>query len=417
MYVRHATFSFFNLQVGLLFLAPNVGLQVLYEPPTWLNARGRTVEATEVHASITAYNNRNRAQGIVSGPSIASSSRHPIERDASQSVPDEEVLRDHQEGGEDGVPSEPRSSVSRASTSRTSLLASTHSVAQALFSPGTRRLTVTLCGVHALLNLGFTAFNVFLPTLLEQIGTPSPQTLHPSREIVGGTWEPSRPLFVRVVQASRPSSGELRASLLGWLSTSLGGIAGSIMGAWLSGRASLGRVGTLISACSVASISIFLAAIGWGPVLCSTVASLSSASAYAALYSYTAEVYPPSVRGLGSGTAMAASRAAGIVAPLLAGALNQGEKRGDGDPHRGDGGGGGGGTTMNTRAPLFFAAMVLAACAVGPAYLLPYETLPKAAAERAAYQRPQNTHHMYASLPQEPEPEESAGHFHPTEPP
>lgn len=120
---------------------------------------------------------------------------------------------------------------------------------------------------------------------------------------------------------------------------------GSFVGAYLSGLPRLGRVGTMILSSSAASISIFGAAWGPWPVVASTVASLAAAATYAALYSYTAEVFPPTIRGVGGGIAMASSRAAGIVAPVLAGSLS---------PEQGGLGAG----------PLYLAGSVLAVCAI-----------------------------------------------------
>lgn len=308
-------------QIGCLVLLRWLGLR-LYEPPVALDARGQSTQAIQVREAIAVYNRRS-------------------DPDTSTFSPPEE------EGPGATSPTPPES-----------LQSAIQLAARSISSPDWSRLTWLLCCVHALLSLGFTSFNVFLPAFLEQV---SGQVHH----------QDSR---------TRPSSSDLRSTLLGWLGASLGGIIGSFVGAYLSGLPRLGRVGTMILSCSAASISIFCAAWGPWPVLASTVASLAAAATYAALYSYTAEVFPPTIRGVGGGIAMASSRAVGIVAPILAGSLS---------PKQGGLGVG----------PLYLAGSVLAVCAIA-AYGLPYETLPQATTESTT---PQNGDSAYSTLPQDPD--------------
>lgn len=56
-------------------------------------------------------------------------------------------------------------------------------------------------------------------------------------------------------------------------------------------------------------------------LVCSAIISFFNLGAWAALYTYTPELYPTEIRGFGSGTAASIGRVAGIIAPILTGYL------------------------------------------------------------------------------------------------
>ncbi|RLI27276.1 MFS transporter, partial [Candidatus Bathyarchaeota archaeon] len=84
----------------------------------------------------------------------------------------------------------------------------------------------------------------------------------------------------------------------------------------------VGRKPVLSTYLAVAGLGSFLLGlsmnINW-VLLWSGVISFFNLGAWAALYTYTPELYPTSVRGTGSGFAASIGRAAGILAPILTG--------------------------------------------------------------------------------------------------
>ncbi|KAF4125753.1 Sugar (and other) transporter [Geosmithia morbida] len=106
--------------------------------------------------------------------------------------------------------------------------------------------------------------------------------------------------------------------------TSICGVPGSLLAAWLVDRDSrfLGRKGTL--ACSTLVSAVFLFAfVVWGhsstsQLIFSCCGAFSQNIMYGVLYAYTPEIFPTSVRGAGTGMASFLNRVTGLLAPVLA---------------------------------------------------------------------------------------------------
>ncbi|KAJ2379312.1 hypothetical protein IW150_000258 [Coemansia sp. RSA 2607] len=172
-----------------------------------------------------------------------------------------------------------------------------------LFAHQLRRTTVLVWLIWAVVAMGFTMFNVFLPKLLEA-NNSAPKT----SAVTPG----SHAIQVRVYRDS--------------LIYAVSGIPGSIIGAWLVGTR-LGRIysmalSTFIS--GLALIAFAMAAKSSNSALTiasSSVFGLMSTLMFAVIYAYTPEVFHPSVRGTACGMASALGRVSGIIAPLITGLL------------------------------------------------------------------------------------------------
>lgn len=179
-----------------------------------------------------------------------------------------------------------------------------------LFTPEWKRTTVLVWSIWTIFTLAYTMVNVFLPKYLE-------------RRVGRGNDGAGQP--------GQPSSGEsrqeaIRSVMEDFLLYSLASIPGSLMGAYLI-ETFLGRIKSMALSSSFLALSLLAFALAppsssptW-TIASSCAISLSAATAYAVIYSYSPEVFPTALRGTASGTASALSRLAGIVAPLLAGAL------------------------------------------------------------------------------------------------
>ncbi|KAF9433106.1 hypothetical protein BGZ76_009886, partial [Entomortierella beljakovae] len=160
-----------------------------------------------------------------------------------------------------------------------------------LFSPRFRLSTILIWIIWGLVAFAYTAFNVFYPKFLQEHGEGGNQSLN---------------VVYRDI-----------------LIYSTAGVPGSVLATVLvEGR--LGRrytmavstLGTALSTILFATISSHAAM-----TIFSATLSLLSTLNYAVLYSYTPEVFPSDIRGTACGMAAAISRLAGIVSPLIVGAM------------------------------------------------------------------------------------------------
>ncbi|GEM12452.1 MFS transporter [Rhodotorula toruloides] len=162
-----------------------------------------------------------------------------------------------------------------------------------LLEPKWKRTTTLIWVIWTLASAGYTIFNVFLPKFLET-------------KLSGG---------------GQPSSQE--ATLRDYVLYTVSGLPGSLLGAYLV-ETSLGRAKTLAFATLLTSAGTFvfvLVSSQFGVIASSMAVSLAATLMYAVIYSITPEIFPTSLRGTACGIASALSRLAGIVAPLLTGAL------------------------------------------------------------------------------------------------
>ena len=199
-----------------------------------------------------------------------------------------------------------------------------------LFEPHWRKTTFLVWAIWTLVSLAFTIFNVFLPKFLEaRLGHGAPAVSEP------GGYEGRR------------------AVMVDYLLYALASVPGSLLGAWMI-ETRLGRIGSmaLSTGCTALSILAFTAVTSRvGVVLSSMLISVSATTAYAAIYGYTPEVFTTDIRGTACGSASALSRLAGIVAPLVAGAL----------------------LAIQINLPLYLSIVLFVVC-VGCMLSLPYET-------------------------------------------
>ncbi|KAJ1678420.1 hypothetical protein EV182_004081 [Spiromyces aspiralis] len=179
---------------------------------------------------------------------------------------------------------------------------------QLLFAPDLRRTTILVWLIWALVSLGFTMFNSFLPKMLELHGQGASSSSSSSGDGDGET-----------LAVGMDRSKVYRDALL----YALSGIPGSIIGSWAVDTM-LGRRYSMALATFGSAICLWVFSrtqSSWGVLVSSAMFGLVSALMYAIVYSYTPEVFSPAVRGTGCGVASALSRVAGIIAPLLAGLL------------------------------------------------------------------------------------------------
>ncbi|KAJ2832146.1 hypothetical protein GGI24_001333 [Coemansia furcata] len=178
-----------------------------------------------------------------------------------------------------------------------------------LFAPSLRRTTLLVWVIWAVVAMGFTMFNVFLPKLLETRNTEAAQSLvSVSTSVVAG-----------------PHSKQIRVyrdSLI----YAVSGIPGSIVGAWMVDTR-LGRIYSMALSTFISGLALVAFALTAKThnaaltIISSSVFGFMSTLMFAVIYAYTPEVFHPSVRGTACGMASALGRVSGIVAPLITGLL------------------------------------------------------------------------------------------------
>jgi len=107
--------------------------------------------------------------------------------------------------------------------------------------------------------------------------------------------------------------------------TSMFGVPGSCLAAWLVNNKYFGRKGTLAMS-TLLSALFQLAFVVWGTssnmqLLFSCLGAFAQNIMYGVLYAYTPEIFPAPVRGAGTGVASFLNRIAGLGAPILASSL------------------------------------------------------------------------------------------------
>ncbi|KAJ1819865.1 hypothetical protein LPJ60_003534 [Coemansia sp. RSA 2675] len=178
-----------------------------------------------------------------------------------------------------------------------------------LFVPSLRRTTLLVWAIWAVVAMGFTMFNVFLPKLLETRGSEASHSL----ESMGAS------------AVAGPHSKQIRVyrdSLI----YAISGIPGSIVGAWMVDTR-LGRIYSMALSTFISGLALVAFALTAKThnaaltILSSSVFGFMSTLMFAVIYAYTPEVFHPSVRGTACGMASALGRVSGIVAPLITGLL------------------------------------------------------------------------------------------------
>lgn len=160
-----------------------------------------------------------------------------------------------------------------------------------LLSPKFRLSTILIWIIWALVAFAYTAYNVFLPKFLQEHGQGGNQSL--------------KQVYFDI------------------LIYSIAGVPGSVL-ATVMVEGKLGRrytmavstLGTALATILFATLSSHAATTTFSAIL-----SLLSTLNYAVLYSYTPEVFPSEIRGTACGVASAMSRLAGILSPLIVGAM------------------------------------------------------------------------------------------------
>ncbi|KAI7832814.1 major facilitator superfamily domain-containing protein [Gamsiella multidivaricata] len=160
-----------------------------------------------------------------------------------------------------------------------------------LLSPKFRLSTILLWIIWALVAFAYTGFNVFYPKFLQEHGQDGNESL---KQVYQDT-----------------------------LIYSVAGVPGSVLATFMvEGR--LGRRYTMAVSTLGAALATILFTVLSSHALMTTfsgILSLLSTLNYAVLYSYTPEVFPSEIRGTACGVAAAMSRLAGIVSPLIVGAM------------------------------------------------------------------------------------------------
>ncbi|KAJ2486883.1 hypothetical protein IWW37_005453 [Coemansia sp. RSA 2050] len=178
-----------------------------------------------------------------------------------------------------------------------------------LFVPSLRRTTLLVWAIWAVVAMGFTMFNVFLPKLLETRGSEASHSLGSMSTSV----------------ATGPHSKQIRVyrdSLI----YAISGIPGSVVGAWMVDTR-LGRIYSMALSTFVSGLALVAFALTAKThnaaltIISSSVFGFMSTLMFAVIYAYTPEVFHPSVRGTACGMASALGRVSGIVAPLITGLL------------------------------------------------------------------------------------------------
>ncbi|CAG8483346.1 8940_t:CDS:10 [Ambispora gerdemannii] len=169
---------------------------------------------------------------------------------------------------------------------------------QPLFNPKWIKTTLLVWAIWGLVGYAYTTFNVFLPKYLESLGLED-EDMPNQRDSL------------------------MKEVLRDYLIYSICGVPGSVVGAYLI-ESSLGRKGSMAIATFGTSLAVFL----FITVRSSTNIILSSATVsflatlnYAVIYGYTPEVFEVKMRGTACGISSAIGRIAGIIAPVVTGAL------------------------------------------------------------------------------------------------
>ncbi|GAA5995852.1 uncharacterized protein JCM10292_004787 [Rhodotorula paludigena] len=166
-----------------------------------------------------------------------------------------------------------------------------------LLEPRWKRTTLLVWTVWTLASAGYTIFNVFLPKFLEA-------------KLSSG-------------DSTAPAESTQEETLRDYVLYTVSGLPGSLLGAYLI-ETTWGRARTLAFSTLATSAATFVfcfVSTKVGVVASSMVVSLASTLMYAVIYGLTPEIFPTSTCGTATGIASAMSRLAGILAPLLTGAL------------------------------------------------------------------------------------------------
>ncbi|KAJ1668970.1 hypothetical protein GGF38_002617 [Coemansia sp. RSA 25] len=178
-----------------------------------------------------------------------------------------------------------------------------------LFAPSLQRTTLLVWVIWAVVAMGFTMFNVFLPKLLETRNSEASHSFAPANAAIAGG----------------PHSKQIRVyrdSLI----YAISGIPGSIVGAWMVDTR-LGRIYSMALSTFISGLALVAFALTAKThnaaltIISSSVFGFMSTLMFAVIYAYTPEVFHPSVRGTACGMASALGRVSGIVAPLITGLL------------------------------------------------------------------------------------------------
>ena len=106
--------------------------------------------------------------------------------------------------------------------------------------------------------------------------------------------------------------------------TSISGVPGSILAAWLVDQNSkfLGRKGTLAMATFFSAVFLFAFVLfgtsSFLQLIFSCIGAFFQNIMYGVLYAYTPEIFPAPIRGAGTGVASFLNRITGLIAPILA---------------------------------------------------------------------------------------------------
>ncbi|KAH8919670.1 MFS general substrate transporter [Atractiella rhizophila] len=279
--------------ITFVMLFARLALFKLEESPKFLVSTGRADEAILVLRRICHYN------GIT-----APSSVHDIKDEGSTfaSIPVEG------EGGYTALPTEEE--VRNVRAERRARIGSSSELltrkkmggkgsvflqrVEELLEGRWRRVTFFVWAIWTAVSAGFTIFNGFLPSYLER----------------------------KVIDLD-PSSNTLEETLRDSVIYTASGLPGAIVGAYLV-EGSLGRRGSMFWSTvltAAAALSFALVRSAFWIVFTTIVFSFGATIMWAVLYSWTPQLFETRTRGTACGIASALNRLAGIIAPILTGAL------------------------------------------------------------------------------------------------
>jgi MFS family permease len=228
-----------------------------HESPSFLMSRGLVQETNQVLGMIAAENGK-------APPSLISTSQQGRPSFNSSSLADDST----------DVPSKRKGRVGREADRCRKICVGNRMTLT----------TVLLCLIWCGSNFGYTSINLFLPTLLKL----------------------------------KTGSG-LESTYKNTMIYSAAGLPGSFMGVWAV-ETRLGRKWTMALSTLGATVAIFFfytTNTDQDVVLAASCFNCLTQSMFAAIYTYTPEVYRTSTRGTAMGLLTAISKCAGIVAPLL----------------------------------------------------------------------------------------------------